>query len=274
MPKMKTEKKPLAFDPLHWEILKFVQMVMSISPTDPDWKGKGVAVTLMQMVASDSQREAVNDIGKLHGCHSCLTPVATDKNQPWIGDHQPPTELSAKARKALGLAEAPVYDGSVKLRPQCDVCSVSQAATVKRINAEVAGGKEPNLNALGKRLLGVAKPKHDECINASSAKVSPAEGDSIQRLGEVHGCHSCGTYCPKDAYHADHCPPYCYTRSHVIKILKYAQKNVKSLDKLEIPTEFELRPQCPRCSHEQGGKLREVAGWAKRLAEALGITVY
>jgi hypothetical protein len=166
------------------------------------------------------------------------------------------------------------YDGTVVLRPQCDVCSLSQAATVKRVNAEAAKGEKPDLNALGERLLGVGNPKHGHSLPASSSRVSPAEGNLVQTLGTRHGCHSCGTRFPASGYHADHCPPVCYTYSHVIKILEYAKKNVKSLDDVEIPQDFELRPQCPRCSHEQGGKMQAIARWGKELARKLNITVY
>jgi hypothetical protein len=93
MPKVTTEKKPL-----HKKIIQFVEAVQAISPTDPEWKGVGVKVNRMDMTATDSQRTLVDSIGQNHGCHSCLTKVKSDKNQPWIGDHQPPTELNATAR--------------------------------------------------------------------------------------------------------------------------------------------------------------------------------
>lgn len=265
-------KRKLPVSTLEDHIIAFVEDVQAVSPTHRRWKGYGVAATRMQMVATDSQREEVNDIGKLHGCHSCLTKVDTDKNQPWIGDHQPPTELSGRARTALGLPDE-IYDGTVKLRPQCDVCSISQAPTVKRINTEVASAAVPNLNALGRLLLGTVAPKHAHCINASSSRVSASEGLAIQRLGEVHGCHSCKTLYPKDAYHADHCPAVCYTFSHVIAILQYAKDNVTGCRKIAIGQTFELRPQCPSCSHEQGGKMNELHKRSTMLAKRLGIPV-
>lgn len=265
-------KRKLPVSTIDDDIIAFVEDVQAVSPTHRRWKGYGVAATRMQMVATESQREEVNGIGALHGCHSCLTMVDTDKNQPWIGDHQPPTELSARARTALGLP-GEVYDGTVKLRPQCDVCSVSQAGTVKRINTEVAGGAAPNLNALGNRLLGVTAPLHRRCIDASSARVSAPEGLAIQRLGEAHGCHSCKSLYPKDAYHADHCPAVCYTFSHVVAILQHARDNVTGCRKIAVGQNFELRPQCPRCSHEQGGKMNELHKRSTRLAKRLGIPV-
>jgi hypothetical protein len=271
MPAKKPKKKVVLS--LEDEIINFVRAVEAVSPTHPLWKGEGVDVGRQQLTATDGQCRQVNKIGKKHGCHTCLTRVATDKNQPWIGDHQPPTSLSAKERAALGLAVA-VYDGTVKLFPQCDVCSVTQAVTVKRIQAEILRGLQPNLNALGKRLLGIQKPKHTHSIYASSPKVSDAEGQSIQRLGIVHGCHSCGSRYPKDSYHADHCPPVCYTYSHVIRILQYAKDNIDELSDIKITQSFELRPQCPRCSHEQGGKMSKIARWSKTLAQRMNITVY
>ena len=70
---------------------------------------------------------------------------------------------------------------------------------------------------------------------------------------------------PKDAYHADHCPSVCYTYSHVVGIFRYAKRNVAELSKITITQNFVLKPQCPRCSHTQGGQMKEIKSWSKSL---------
>jgi hypothetical protein len=263
MPKIKVEK-----DPVNRRVIEFIESVRALTETHEDWKGKGVAVSRMDMVATQSQRDEVNEIGVLHGCHTCLTEVAFDKNQPWIGDHQPPTSLSVKARAELGLVSE-TYDGTVVLRPQCDSCSSIQAALVKRVNADIQGGIDPLLGSHDKTLIGLKNGAHTWCINASSAKVSPSEGESIQRLGTRYGCHSCGTRYPKEIYHADHNPPVAYTYSHVRRILEYARDHIDSMKGLKIPDDFELKPQCPRCSNEQGGKMSAISKEALKVTQLL-----
>ncbi|KPF57880.1 hypothetical protein D621_07410 [beta proteobacterium AAP51] len=256
------------------EVLDFLDEVAAVSPTHDDWKGgDGVAVGRMALVANDDQRREVNGIGDTHGCHSCLTRVESDPNQPWIGDHCPPTSLSDAARKALGVAEER-YDGSVQLRPQCDSCSVTQASLVVRVNSEVSQGLKPNLNAFGEVLVGKKAGRHTRGVNATSAKVSPAQGDAIQKLGQTYGCHSCKAKFPKDYYHADHNPPVCYTYSHVIAILEYAKQNIEGCEDIVITQNFKLKPQCPRCSHEQGGRMAGLNASAEDLARRLRLPVY
>lgn len=257
----------------HREILRFIAEVEAVSPTHPDWKGAGIEANRMELAATESQRKEVNEIGAIHGCHSCLSDVSTDPDQPWIGDHSPPTALSPAARKALNLPDV-LYDGTIQLRPQCDACSATQSSLVKRVNSEVAQGLKPNLNKLGEILLGIKPGKHAKGVNATGATVSPAQGDSIQRLGGQYGCHSCGEKFAKDYYHADHNPPVCYTYSHVIAILKYARDNIKACKHIEVSQDFVLKPQCPRCSHEQGGKMRGLSDEARDLAQRMGLAVY
>lgn len=274
MPKI--TKQTIKKLPLEEQVELFIEEVARVSPTVGTWSGgKGVHVGRMRMKATESQIEAVNRLGAIHGCHSCGCKVETDKNQPWIGDHQPPTELSKNARRALGLPATIDYDAEeVRLLPQCDECSRAQAVTVKRVNKEVAEGEDPDLNGYGKRLFGIGKQHHTHSIPATGSKVSPAQGYSIQNLGTLHGCHSCNSRYPKDSYHADHNPPVCYTFSHVINILRWAKKNIDKYKDLDIRQDFHLLPQCPRCSHEQGGRMRALSTRATELARKMGFTVY
>lgn len=260
---------------LEVRVLALLKDVHGLSPTRPEWKGKDVDATWMDFRTTKAQRAEVN-ADRAARCHTCLTDVATDRDQPWIGDHQPPTELSAAARQALGLA-ALGYGGAVRLFPQCDHCSRTQASLVKRVNRCVAAGTPVVLSASEHNLLRTAQaaPSHGQGIDASSASVSPAQGYLIQGLGTQHGCHSCDARCPKDNYHADHSPPVAYTYSHVISLIRWARTNIRGHDQYKrIPASFVLRPQCPRCSHEQGGKMAAIAARAKELAIEAGFAVY
>ncbi|MCY2992071.1 MAG: hypothetical protein NTY19_29955 [Planctomycetota bacterium] len=265
--------------PLHKAIREFVETLQTVSQSCDGWGGKGVTGRWMEKNAETGHRADVNAFGAKHGCHTCKSFVLTDPNQPWIGDHQPPTGLTLKSRLKLGLPEVAVYDGSVRLRPQCDSCSRKQATAIKRINARAEAGtlKMTDLTEEERHLVGLAPPfSHGfglyRDVMATNATVNATQGRAIQDLGVLNGCHSCPSWFPADAYHADHCPPFCCTKSWVCSIIEYA--NQHALSDMKIPTEFELRPQCPRCSHEQGGKMKNLDQRARAIAQKLDITVY
>lgn len=265
MPKCKQPKTQL-----EKKVMKFISEVASVSPTNSNWKGTDVDCGFNQFKATRAQRDEVNFIGAIHGCHSCLTKVDTDRNQPWIGDHQPPTNLKSSVRQHAGLPENK-YDGTVRLYPQCDECSREQSGLVNGLNGGTVDIDA--LDALELSIIGVSLPPDNPkmYVNATSEKVHESQGLSIQRLGTVHGCHSCQTKFPKDIYHADHNPPICYTYSHVQKILQWASNKGFAV---EIPTSFVLRPQCPRCSHAQGGAMKKLKETSKYLATELNIPTY
>ena len=77
-----------------------------------------------RLAASSAAKEAVQVIGQTHGCHTCLTKLANDTDQPWIGDHCPPTELDPFVRRLLGIDDY----ADTHLFPQCHDCSQQQSA--------------------------------------------------------------------------------------------------------------------------------------------------
>ena len=48
-----------------------------------------------QFNLTPAMREGAQWIGLKSGCHTCRTHIEIDGDQPWIGDHNPPTKLNA-----------------------------------------------------------------------------------------------------------------------------------------------------------------------------------
>ena len=70
-----------------------------------------------------AQQRAINEMGDVHGCHTCGTKSPGTKSGNWVGDHQPETAL-----KASGQAQ--VY------KPQCLQCSRRQGGLVRAKQAK------------------------------------------------------------------------------------------------------------------------------------------
>lgn len=66
------------------------------------------------------EREAINDIGKESGCHSCGVDSPGTKGGNWVPDHQPPTALNGD-------------NVPQRLYPQCLQCSRMQGLQVARL---------------------------------------------------------------------------------------------------------------------------------------------
>ncbi|MBV6815769.1 hypothetical protein ACE15N_20205 [Xanthomonas campestris pv. passiflorae] len=229
--------------------------------TDPQWTGVSqnqIKSSINKFFADAEITKQVNIVGYLHGCHTCKTKTATDKDQPWVGDHNPPTNLIHSVRANIGLGGVV---GFGLLFPQCHQCSHRQANIVQFLNNGGAYDAGMHANFVG------LQHHHNQSIPATSANVSENEGRSVQQLGISYGCHSCGTKYPSANYDADHSPPVLTTYTHFRTLMKLNNGTYGSDE------EFFFRPQCKRCSTAQGGKCSSLAREAKDLAEILGITV-
>ena len=231
-----------------------------------DWESEDPPLLIRrnQFSLTPAMREAAQWTGLKSGCHTCNSHIETDSNQPWIGDHNPPTKLSVRARVAFQID-----DRITLLFPQCDVCSGKQSALVNKLNGkstkqlEAYTWKSDEEKAL---IMGGKPRKPRYCISSTGDKVSAAEGLQIQRLGTQNGCHSCDSRVPRFIYHADHIVPQEFCTSYMEQIFR-------RLD-LDYPAEFELRPQCPRCSGAQGGRMSRISVLALNLADQTGETQY
>jgi hypothetical protein len=225
-----------------------------------DWGGKGVVLDMKHeyLNVSTTHKEEINAEGLLYGCHTCKTSLTSDSDQPWIGDHIPPTELNASVLKEMGYNASPQR----YLYPQCDDCAERQSELVCDLNAD-----RKKFKGLTKYEKGLLKTTATYTgVASNGAKVNRDEGLKIQKLGVKHGCHSCDQTYPKDKYHADHCPPkefYTHYMQEVMKIIGYK----------EI-TEWRAKPQCPRCSNGQGGAMKFLMTMAVEFARENGIVVY
>ena len=217
---------------------------------------------LTEFTAPDLAREMVQEIGNRYGCHECGAQIRTDNNQPWIGDHQPPTNLSTAARAALGLPTTISYGtaGNTKLYPQCSACSTLQSALIKALN----GNPAKALTAHETSLVGNTPGQFAAftAVDAVSDKCSGAQGNLVQAQGVQHGCHSCTNKVPAQTYHADHNPPVWSTGSKMEALLTLAKSMPALRRKVYDHSKFTYLPHCPRCSSHQGGvsqKLKQQA---------------
>lgn len=225
-----------------------------------DKKSGGVPLPHVNFKADHTHKALVNKLGKSVGCHTCLSMVHLDKNQPWVGDHCPPTELKDAAYLHYsGAASVP----GRRLYPQCHECSGQQAALVRQINS--CRGVYPKLSADEKKLiLGNGKWSHGS-VASSGPNVSTSEGLQIQALGVSHGCHTCGSKYPTKHYIADHFPPVQFQTHYMLEICE--KLGVK------LPSARVL-PQCVRCSTNQGGTMSALTRVSKKVADQLKITRY
>jgi hypothetical protein len=212
-----------------------------LDSTHATWAGKAVKVKVSDYQATEAARAAVQPIGAAHGCHTCLVKIAVDRTQPWTGDHIPPTNLHDFYKTSIGLLGT-----AVRLFPQCNACERKQATLVHQLNhAANVNAAFAALNAAQVALLkGTKAATAANSIASGSDKVSSAESAAIQLLGARDGCHQCATAFPASYYHADHCPPV---------ELSLPRWRI-ALAAMGVAADgMEVRPQCPKCSHQQGG---------------------
>jgi hypothetical protein len=236
-----------------------------LSHSRDDWKGEGVQIRRHENPVKNKPQ--VQAQGLRYGCHTCLTKLSTDNDQPWIGDHIPPTNLSAAARSTLGV---PTTQATV-LFAQCDLCAEEQSELVRKLNrlrGDALVQAVANLRAEQRQLLlgGATKRAAGQYVPSSGPKVSPAEGEQVQDLGEKYGCHSCATRRPKAKYHADHCPP-------VLMHLPTVHAVMRKIG-MKPPTSYEAKPQCPKCSHNQGGSMSPLKKIITEIAREYDMPIY
>lgn len=250
------KRKPATFGPGDTLGLLKARLLDEMDPSRADWGGTPVEIDRYEDPVSPDHKLAVQAQGATFGCHSHdqFIRLELDTDQPWIGDHIPPTQLSLAARKALG-----VQDKVTVLFAQCDLCAELQSELVRRLNAlsgTALTQAVSGLTAHQKKLLVGGLDASTCSVPSSGPKVSSGEGSQVQNLGDTHGgCHSCGRATPKSKYHADHCPP-------VLLHQPTAQQILAALG-IDLPQKYYALPQCPKCSHEQGGSMARVKALLK-----------
>ncbi|HUO31909.1 MAG TPA: hypothetical protein VMU80_21995 [Bryobacteraceae bacterium] len=225
--------------------------------------------------ATAAQVETVNNIGQRTGCHTCGSHIETDPDQPWIGDHSYPTNLEKFALEAL-MKNDDRYEkrDSIYLFPQCYECSNEQATLVHTLNGLDAKGIADKLKDAGEkeriyRLIhgdDKAPVPYTNCISSSGDKVTVNEGAYIQKLGTTLGCHSNKNHrVPSRRYIADHIVPREFCTAYFPVLCEKLG--------VDLPTKFALRPQCPRCSGNQGGNMSAITKLAIQVSAELGVAV-
>lgn len=240
-------------------------LLEELEQTDPDWGGTAVEIGRYEDPVNSSLKELVQAEGADHGCHTCLEIVSLDTDQPWIGDHIPPTQLSSASLRALGYATPP--KPARRLYAQCDRCAEKQSILVKRLNILAGKALEKEIATLSPKQMAMLKGGvGHKNVPSHGPRVSEAEGKHVQSIGVRDGCHCCGRPYPKRKYHADHCPP-------VLLHMPSAQKIMQAVG-IPAPTAYYAKPQCPRCSHGQGGALSSLKVTLSKMADELGMPNY
>ncbi|MBV9879000.1 MAG: hypothetical protein JO180_00815 [Gemmatirosa sp.] len=226
------------------------------------WGGIARATQNVRTGADASERDYVHGQGVAHGCHECGTSLATDVDQPWIGDHIPPWGLKDSVRTHFGLAD----HEDTWLVPSCQTCSTDQAAYVASLNATAPSALPAvgTLSARQREMLGVGDRWRDfQPTRATSGGVLPGQGEHVQTAGIAVGCHICGARVPCTRYIADHYPPTTLNTPVMLRLYKH-------LD-IDFPAGAVLKPHCPKCSTAQGARLAMIARDALAMLSDLGI---
>jgi hypothetical protein len=241
--------------------------------TRSGWGGTGVPISSTQFSLTDTLREQVNARGRKYGCHTCPSRVENDADQPWVGDHSYPTNLSDHVKEVLNSIAGFADRGKTYLFPQCHQCSGQQANLVLKLNlmkqSEVGSYIDSNKEEVYRLIHGTLVPKvNQNCVEASGPVVTPNEGDAIQLMGSENGCHSDSRHkFPTTRYIADHAFPQEFCTGYMPQVMK--ELGISDL----IPKQLELRPQCYRCSGNQGGKMSQISKLAQEYAAEVGIPV-
>lgn len=234
----------------------------------PGWRGDQTSIARHENPVSKDNKRKVRIQGNKHGCHTCLTKIAIDHTQPWIGDHIPPTALPEQFKDMLRDNYPRMSRGTV-LYPQCDSCATEQSSLVRAIQAETAMQWTARISAMAntkaERLLTGGRRHVGNSTIATGPAVSKGQSQDIQALGRKKGCHSCGTDLPALKYHADHCPPVVMHMPTVDAICAELE--------IDLPA-YAAKPQCPKCSHQQGGRMSSIKAALSRAADTLGMPNY
>ena len=227
------------------------KLLDELDTTSSKWKGGSVPISSTQFSLADGQRTLVNAIGQQHFCHECGGDISKDKNQPWTGDHSYPTNLEPHVLDALyeiRVEGQQVFErrATQYLFPQCQQCSVDQAALVRQMNQwdrqkiHLEMAKNTELSKAYRLLHGYRAPvPGDNCILTTVPKVSDEQGRQIQELGETQGCHSSRApdlhKYPTSIYIADHVPPQEFMTNYMKEVM----------NELKIAGPTKMCPQAP-----------------------------
>ena len=264
----------------------FKELLLKVFDTHPNWKGVGVQgasvpIKTTRFRAAEDNRADVQDTGAANKCHTCLTDITTDRNQPFIGDHIPPRQIHAcYASKDLDEIMPKDWDKGFVLLPHCDACAAEQSALVKRLCWKGSIADQYDLLTVKEKKL-ITGGRVGK-IKGTSGNVTEDQGLQVQAEGLKRGCHSCAggeRKFPNKIYHADHFPPAELLTSYMGKLIKHLEMQDIKVDPtgltigmlLKKPV---LRPQCARCSHQQGGLASKLRWMSMELARKAKIMVY
>lgn len=97
---------------------------------------------------------------------------------------------------------------------------------------------------------------------------------TIQHNGDTDFCHvNINHRFPCTSSHADHYPPKEFNTAKMRTLIDILN-TVEGGTRIGVPKGYELRPQCPKCSHEQGGKIASLTNRAYDFLRKLNLPTY
>jgi hypothetical protein len=230
-------------------------------------------------VATATQRNLVQLMGATYGCHTCNNFIAATP-QNFIVDHIPPRGFFARPR-APGI--------TYLFYPHCDQCAVTQAGLV----SGASGAVRAAMQAWSGTVAGTAAlrvwlaangygPFQIRLLTGGAGPTIPGHGGiptaanrlAVNSLPGPISCHSCGQNQASFIYHADHNPPVEFALTSWFPTLIDALPRPNPLADgiaVALGNPF-FRPQCPSCSHQQGGRCQRLAAEAAKLMSTLDRT--
>jgi hypothetical protein len=236
-----------------------------------------------QWVATYTQRQLIQKMGEAYGCHTCNTKLA-DGEQWFIVDHIPPR----------GLFPTRTRTHYFSFFPHCDRCASEQATLVRQIRdglfpkamtyalLEWRGRRQTSFLTKVRDALKNSPLKQKQTWLLAGGPQSkymeghgnpPSSRDSAALNAWAKKCHSCGSKRANYFYHADHCPPKEFAMSGWFGAYMNAQLASEKKTKIQtaIAAMSYFRPQCPACSHSQGGRVNKIVNTAAKETVSTGL---
>lgn len=260
-------------------------ILKEVDATNPAWLGGFVPVECYfveaasnQFIANETQRALVQQMGAAHGCHTCNKHIE-NTTQTFIVDHIPPRAIFSSNPTAAAI--------TYRFFPHCDECASKQSRLVQDIKDNnktllhelqkwCGQRSEKELADIRRVLKGFLLDEFQiklltggsgPSYSGHGGDPTRADRERINNRTKPIACHSCDRQQALFIYHADHCPPkefaMTYWFKNSIRDLATAddiEKEVKEIiSKIEVNLARSFfRPQCPTCSHTQGGRCQHL----------------
>ncbi len=262
------------------------EILAESTSTNPNWlesiphgNANHVPCAGNDFVANATQRQLIQQMGEAYGCHTCNRRIA-DTPQNFIVDHIPPR----------GFFENPTQSSiSYRFYPHCDKCAAVQAALVSSAstaliqkmnqwagNPLTRGAMRTWLaeNGCSAKQIDLLTGGAGNSITGHGGLPTSTDRTNINRLPGTIVCHTCQSPQASHIYHADHNPPVEFAMTNWFPtLINTLATTVPAAAQIQaaLGNRF-FRPQCPYCSHRQGGRCQGLVVQAVELIQGLQTT--